>query len=344
MFPSDNALARRFGVGRQTVYWAVSRLRDEKLVCRRRGAGTFVTKAAQKRGGAILAIAPSFPSSETYPVICRELSRICQENGRLFCYADGQSVSARDALVRLKKSVDEMPEQGVSGIIFRPVDYYRDSDAINREIVATVKKSGIPLVLLDCDIDGPPECSGLDVIGVDNMMVGMALGRHVAGRGAVRVLFVSRARVSANVKLRRIGVKAALDGVRGSKLESFCLADGSEAELSSCIRRFRPDAIIGSGDVVAAQVLKLLNRIGIRVPEDILLAGVDDVGIAGMTNPSLTTVRQPCAEIARAAFDILEWRAKHPDALARRVELASRLVVRESTGGLPSAKSEKGEE
>lgn len=342
-FPSDNALAQRFGVGRQTVYFAVSRLCSENLVSRRRGSGTFITKTARKSGGAIVAIAPSFPSSEIYPVICGELSRICQENERLFCYADGRSNNARDALVRLKNSVRDMAGQGVSGIIFRPVDYYENSDDINREIVATIKKAGLPLVLLDCDFGSMPECSGLDVVGVDNMMVGMMLGRHVVERGAVRVVFASRAKASVNVRLRRIGVKAALDGVRGAKFEDINVSESSLAEVAASIRRFRPDAIIGLGDMIAAQVLKVLARMKIRVPQDVIVAGVDDVEIARMTSPSLTTVHQPCAEIARAAFDLLEWRTRNPDAVARRVELASRLVVRESTGKAAVAKiSRKG--
>ena len=330
-FPSDNALARRFGVGRQTVYWAVSRLRDENLVWRERGSGTFLTRIAKKNGSPIVAIAPSFPSSEIYPVVCRELSRICQEHGRLFCYADEHSDTAKEALVRLKNSVREMANQGVSGIIFRPVDYYENSDAINRDVVASIRKVGLPLVLLDCDISGPPECSGLDVVSVDNMMVGMTLGKHVVERGAARVMFVSRALVSVNVRLRQIGVKAALEGVHGAKLECCRISAASSSEMAAHIRRFRPDAIIGSGDVVAAQVLKVLGRMKLRVPQDVMVAGVDDVEIARTTSPSLTTVRQPCAEIARAAFDLLEWRTRHPDAIARRVEFAAKLVVREST-------------
>ena len=335
-FPSDNALARRFGVGRQTVYFAVSRLCGENLVSRRRGAGTFITKTARRSGGAIAAIAPSFPSSEIYPVICGELSRICQENGRLFCYADGRSNNEHDALVRLKNSVRDMVDQGVSGIIFRPVDYYENSDDINREIVATIKKAGLPLVLLDCDFGSMPECSGLDVVGVDNIMVGMELGKHVVERGAVRVMLANRAKASVNVSLRRIGVKAALDGVRGAKFEGINVSESSPAEVAASIRRFRPDAIIGLGDIIAAQVLKVLARMKIRVPQDVIVAGVDDVEMARMTSPALTTMHQPCAEIARAAFDMLEWRTAHPDAVSRRVELAAKLIVRESTGKMTS--------
>ena len=121
----------------------------------------------------------------------------------------------------LKNSVRDMAGQGVSGIVFRPVDYYDNSDEINYQIAATIKMSGIPLVLLDCNVRGPPQCSGLDAVGVDNMMVGMTLGRHAVERGAVRVMFVSRARASVNVRLRRIGIKAVLDGVRGGRCESF---------------------------------------------------------------------------------------------------------------------------
>ena len=331
-FPSDNVLAHRFGAGRQTVYWAVSRLQDMGLVRRERGSGTFLTRAARRNGGAIAVIAPSFPQSEIFPVICKELSRICQENGRLFCYADEHAESAKEALSRLKSSVAKMSEQGVAGVIFRPVDYYENSAEINFEITAAIREADIPLVLLDCEIGGPDRSSGFDVVGVDNMMTGMLLGRHVVECGARRILFVNRLKSSVNVALRRIGIAAALDGVGGSRLESVLLPTGKV--LGSCedeIRRFRPDAILCAGDIVAAHVLTVLSRMRLRVPDDVLVAGVDDVEIARMTNPPLTTVRQPCEEIARAAYDMLLWRTAHPDAVPRRVALAAELIVREST-------------
>lgn len=330
-FPSDNALARRFNAGRQTVYWAVSRLSDMGFVWRKRGAGTFLTKEAKRNGGPIAVIAPSFPSSEIFPVICNELSLICQENGRLFCYADEHSESAKDALSRLKAFVKRMSEHGVAGVIFRPVDYYENSAEINFEITSAIRKAGIPLVLLDCEIGEPDVSSGFDVVGIDNMVTGMRLGRHIVERGAKRVLFLSRARSSVNVRLRQIGIEAALDGVRDARMECVRMPDGSLPELISRIRKFKPDAILCSGDIVAAHVLKILSRMRLRVPDDVLVAGVDDVEIARMTTPPLTTIRQPCVEIARSAFDLLMWRTAHPSAVPRRVALAAELVVREST-------------
>ena len=330
-FPSDNALARRFGVGRQTVYFAVSRLCGEKLVSRRRGSGTFITKTARKNGGAIVAIAPSFPSSEIYPVICRELSRICQENGRLFCYADACSDNARDALARLKNSIRSMAGEGVAGIIFRPVDYYQNSSEINLEIASAIRKAGIPLVLLDCEMGEPEVSSGFDVVGIDNMVAGMCLAKHVTELGSRRILFVYRARSSVNVRLRQIGIKAILDEISGTSLKCIRMPEGGLPGLSRLIREFKPDAILGAGDFIAANVLKLLAKMRLRVPDDVLVAGIDDVAIAGMTTPALTSVRQPCAEIARAAFDMLAWRIENPGAVPRRVALAADLIVREST-------------
>jgi len=340
-FPSDNALARRFKAGRQTVYWAVSRLSDIGLVWRRRGAGTFLTREARRNGGPIAVIAPSFPSSEIFPVICKELSRICQENGRLFCYADEHSESARETLLRLKASVRRMSDEGVAGIIFRPVDYYEDSAQINFEIASAIRKAGIPLVLMDCDIGEPDVSGGFDVVGIDNTLTGMRLGRHVVECGARRVLFVCRAKSSMNVRLRQIGIRAALNDTPGTHFESARMPENGSFGLSARIRKFKPDAILCSGDIVAAHVLKVLSGMRISVPGDVIVAGVDDVEIARMTTPPLTTVRQPCAEIARAAFDMLSWRAMHPDAVPRRVALSAELVVRESTMAKDSGKQTK---
>jgi len=100
------------------------------------------------------------------------------------------------------------------------------------------------------------------------------------------------------------------------------------------LRRWKnssPDAVVCTSDLVAAHVLNLLRKIGKKCPQDVLVTGVNDVDIAGLVSPALTTVRQPCVDIARAAFEMLHWRFENPDAEKRRVMFAARLIVREST-------------
>ena len=84
-FPSERALMRRFNVSRPTISMALQELHGQGYVLRRQGKGTFLTKTALQASGAIAVVVPSFPRVEIFPVICRELSRICQEHNRLFC-------------------------------------------------------------------------------------------------------------------------------------------------------------------------------------------------------------------------------------------------------------------
>lgn len=330
-FPSDNSLAKRFKVGRQTVYQAVSKLQDCGLVRRERGSGTYLTRSARGRAGAIAVVAPSFPKTEIVPVICRELSRICQENDRLLWFLDEYSTSPGEALENLRKTAEKLVEQKVAGVIFRPVDYYENSEEINRTVTSVLKRSGIPLVLIDSEMVTPPDDSGFDIVGVDNMMTGWLLGRHVVEKGAKRILYVYRARSSSNVNLRLIGIKAAVS-VKNPKVrvEEACMSDLSATTWTRVVRKFRPDAILCSGDVVAGQVVKILSRMRLRIPKDVMVAGVDDVEISRVITPALTTIRQPCEEIARVAFELLGWRMSNPDAMVRRIALPARLIVRDS--------------
>ena len=78
-------------------------------------------------------------------------------------------------------------------------------------------------------------------------------------------------------------------------------------------------------------VVKELASLGLRVPRDVLVSGVNDLTIATVVNPALTTIHQPCPDIARVAFEMLERRSADPDAPPMRVFLPAPLVMREST-------------
>ena len=85
----------------------------------------------------------------------------------------------------------------------------------------------------------------------------------------------------------------------------------------------------------ARLALKEIAASGRRVPDDMLVTGVNDIGIARLVNPSLTTVRQPGDEIAKTAVETLKWRIANPVAAGRLILLDAPLVVRESTAAKP---------
>ena len=77
--------------------------------------------------------------------------------------------------------------------------------------------------------------------------------------------------------------------------------------------------------------MKTLSKLGLRVPGDILLAGFNDVQIASLTMPGLTTIHQPCEDIAREAFRVLLDRIADRTRPAREIYLPAPLVERGST-------------
>ena len=110
---------------------------------------------------------------------------------------------------------------------------------------------------------------------------------------------------------------------------------GAEADDAAAIRKFiaqsKPDAFVCGNDKTAARLRQTLARLGRKVPEEIMLAGFDDVQIASVMTPQLTTIRQPCDGIAEAAFAALLERMRNPSLHPREILLPAPLVVREST-------------
>jgi DNA-binding LacI/PurR family transcriptional regulator len=97
----------------------------------------------------------------------------------------------------------------------------------------------------------------------------------------------------------------------------------------------RPTAIVCASDGYAADTLKALYRLGLRVPEDVSVVGYGDQHEATITYPELTTVRIPNQEIAEIALKLLVELIEQPDSqqlLQTRILTSPDLVVRQSTG------------
>jgi LacI family transcriptional regulator, galactose operon repressor len=101
--------------------------------------------------------------------------------------------------------------------------------------------------------------------------------------------------------------------------------------------RPRPSAVVCFNDKVAVGVLEVAMARGLRVPEDLSVAGFDDIDVSRATTPRLTTVRQPLQEMGRTAVTMLMRQLDGHAHEALSMELATRLVVRESTGPAPGS-------
>ena len=111
--------------------------------------------------------------------------------------------------------------------------------------------------------------------------------------------------------------------------------EGGRAEADWLLRRpDPPTAIFAFNDAMAIGAMQALAARGLRVPADVSVVGFDDTVQAAIAVPALTTVRQPLAEQGRTAVSLLLRQIENRRLEPLRLELATRLVVRESTAPL----------
>ena len=327
-FPSVKMLCRRFGISHLTAAKVIETLKGMGLVRTRNGVGTFVSRRMKSIG---LIIVSMIGQIDILPPIAREISRLAQKNGVGLDFADmATDFSEKDDALVIE-AAHRMVDAGVSGAIFRPADFGAKAATVNRDVLNIFSKAGVPLLLLDFDLGFASTDFRHDFVGVDNREVGEMAGRHLLERGVKSVAFVAWSEMCCNVEQRLEGLLSAIARKRSVRfVDHYCIIR-ERAAMEKKWKNHLPDAIVCASDLVAAHVLKLLLRIGKSCPKDVFLTGVNDVELATLVSPQLTTVHQPCEEIARAALETLLWRMENPIAATRRILIATDLVVREST-------------
>ena len=124
-------------------------------------------------------------------------------------------------------------------------------------------------------------------------------------QGAKNICFLMRENWVQNVRNRAHGVGNAVLANGGEwKPSSIVCGDPLDAGFVGRImrRRPRPDAFVCENDILAAGLKMTLEGLGFNVSDDVMVAGFDDVQIARITSPGITTIRQPLETIALLAF------------------------------------------
>ena len=94
----------------------------------------------------------------------------------------------------------------------------------------------------------------------------------------------------------------------------------------------KPDAVFAASDTMAVGAIRAIRQTGLRVPEDVAVAGFDDVPFAARSDPPLTTVRQPIHRAGAVAAETLIDMIANPSSQPHRIILPTELVIRASTG------------
>jgi LacI family transcriptional regulator len=182
--------------------------------------------------------------------------------------------------------------------------------------------------------DRIPSVSAAHASGADQAM------RHLLELGHRRIGAITGPRGWVATEDRRRGYHAALAGAGilpdpGLEIESdFEIPGGREAAGQLLDLAEPPTAIFAFNDNLAIGAIQAARARGIRVPDDLSVVGFDDVELATIVTPALTTVRQPLAEMGRTAVSLLTRLLENQRIETLHIELGTRLVVRDSTAPL----------
>jgi len=224
---------------------------------------------------------------------------------------------------RLMQALQQTKPTALIAISIRP-----DSDTI-----AAFSAEEVPIIIID------EETPGVSTITTDNSMGGRIAGEYLISKGKKKIAIVTgRTKVIGgyNAEQRLKGFQQALK-VKGISLPPgyvmevmhYSREDGIEAMPK--LLPMGVDAIFcAAGDNCALGLLTVARDRGVRIPDEVAIMGFDDLAIARLSTPSLTTIRQPLMEIAEAAYQMA---VVHRDEILRRPQNARfnpELVIRQS--------------
>jgi len=192
----------------------------------------------------------------------------------------------------------------------------------------------LPAVLMNTRVAGGNHSS----FAVDNHGGAYAMVRHLIERGHRDIAFVAGPESNFEAQERLAGYRAAiadlLPGGTGERVlqGDFTQESGFRAGSQVVALTNRPSAVFASNDAMAIGCLSALNEAGLQVPQDIALAGFDDIPISRYVNPSLTTVRARITELGGLALERLASAIEEPGRIgAQHQTLRADLIVRQST-------------
>lgn len=322
--PTEAELSARYDASRPTVARAIKELERMGMVERRAGAGTFVRRAPGRGGGLFGLLIPGLGEIEIFEPIARRIARQLQERQH--------TVLLGDSSEKAEQLCDRYVERRVAGVFFAPLELTPEKDVVNRRILDKLDRAAIPVVLLDRDTVPYPERSRYDLVSIDHRRAAFLLARHLLKRDK-RVDFAARPLSATTVALRIAGVQEALleKGIEPRPGWIHWGDPEDPAFVRRMVEKEKARSIICANDVTAAQLMDSLDTLGYRVPDEVRVAGFDDVRYSKLLRVPLTTVRQPLADLGTVAVRAMLERIDHPDLPGRLMLLPAPLVIRKST-------------
>lgn len=247
-----------------------------------------------------------------FPALAREIEIAAAKSNYAVIFVNSYADSKTET-----KCFNRMMQLGVDGIIWFPG---------SQQDIVPESAANMPIAVIDRDLPN------YDIAMPNHYQGGKIQAEHLLTLGHEQIGIVSGPLKSDNMTLRVQGAREAIEKA-GHQLFWVCETEFNELSQDAInhIIEKQPSAIIAGDDIIAINIYKQLEELGIKTGEDISIVGFDNIPWTDIIKPSLTTVDIPLQELASDAIDLLLARISDP-ALPRKKRIVDvTLKLRSST-------------
>lgn len=301
--PSENELASKYHVSRQTVRKALQNLQNEGYIYAVHGSGTFCSELVrQRKHSKNIAVVMTYLSDYIFPKIIKGIDSVLTEEGYSIILKNTNNSRSKES-----ECLEDLLMKNVDGIIIEPSKSHIFCKHTN--LYKKLDEYNIPYIFIQGSYS---QMADKPQVLLDDEMGGYMLTEYLIKNGHKNIVGVFKSDDSQGQNRHKGYAKALKEAgipYDPEKVIWFYTEDRKIHPYTGIIEMVKNDktidAVVCYNDQIAMSIIKALSEIGIRVPEDISVTGYDNSQTASSTGLRLTTIVHPQEQLGEMAASML---------------------------------------
>ncbi|TXF73002.1 LacI family DNA-binding transcriptional regulator [Bacillus subtilis] len=252
----------------------------------------------------------------------RGVEEVCDQYGYsiMVCNTDNSPEKEREMLLKLEA-------HSVEGLIL-------NATGENKDLLRAFAEQHIPTILIDRKL---PDLK-LDTVTTDNRWITKEILRKIYSKGYTDVALFTEPISSISPRAERAAVYQEMAAVRNVNglVKMYEIDVKDKEQLKAALRSFHKEmpeqkkAILALNGLIMLKIISCMEELGLRIPQDIGIAGFDDTEWYKLIGPGITTIAQPSHDMGRTAMERVLKRIEGDKGAPQTIELEAKVIMRKS--------------